>query len=396
MSAFAFGQSTQGHPGGSTSTSGGGTGTVAASVNQLLSGGGVVWTGNLNFTISAATYQIATNTYSSVQTNVTLATADPTNPRIDAFIVDSTGTASVITGTPAASPAAPSVDATSQLLLTIVLVPANSTTPSVNQVALYQENTEWTCAATANVNCASTSNPYAGTKDIEFTAATTANGVTLTKPSGSINLASYTALSLYIRNKANWPTTRSVTIQAFAGSAAVGTAISFKNGVYGFTQSNTTSYQQIVIPTSAFGSGTSAVTALKLNVAGSGGTIGFYLDNIVVQDSLSGSGSGGTCTNCTLTIASGTATMTTSPVASGAKSTILTITANGVATGDNVLVDFNGGTDPTTITGFLPSTNGTLTIFKYCTANAINFYYVNNTGSSITPGAVTLNWRVVR
>lgn len=39
---------------------------------------------------------------------------------------------------------------------------------------------------------------------------------------------------------------------------------------------------------------------------------------------------------------------------------------------------------------------GGLTIFVYPTANAVNFKVCNSTSASITPGAVTLNWRVVR
>jgi hypothetical protein len=37
-----------------------------------------------------------------------------------------------------------------------------------------------------------------------------------------------------------------------------------------------------------------------------------------------------------------------------------------------------------------------LTIFAYPTANNVNFKVCNNTAGSITPGAITLNWRVVR
>jgi hypothetical protein len=37
-----------------------------------------------------------------------------------------------------------------------------------------------------------------------------------------------------------------------------------------------------------------------------------------------------------------------------------------------------------------------LAIIKWPTTNTINVSVVNNTGSSITPGAITLNYRVVR
>lgn len=96
----------------------------------------------------------------------------------------------------------------------------------------------------------------------------------------------------------------------------------------------------------------------------------------------------------TATIASGTATLGTSAIASGAAAAVVTVAASGVLTTDNIMADFN--VDPTSTVGYQPSANGMLTIVKYPTANNVNFKVVNNTGASITPGAVTLNWRVVR
>jgi hypothetical protein len=96
----------------------------------------------------------------------------------------------------------------------------------------------------------------------------------------------------------------------------------------------------------------------------------------------------------TVTVASGTSAMGTSGIGSGACATVVTTSATGVATTDNIMADFNA--DPTGVTGYAPSGNGILTIIKYPTANNVNFKVCNNTGASITPGAVTLNWRVVR
>jgi hypothetical protein len=44
----------------------------------------------------------------------------------------------------------------------------------------------------------------------------------------------------------------------------------------------------------------------------------------------------------------------------------------------------------------VPLTTGMLTIIPYPSANNVNFKVCNNTNSSITPGGITLNWRVVR
>jgi hypothetical protein len=224
---------------------------------------------------------------------LTLGAADPTNPRIDVLAVDNTGTVVVIPGTPAASPAAPSVDPTSQLALTFVTIPAGATTPTITSTTIYDESstppTEWTCSSTAAFNCSSTNNPYHLTHDIEVTNAIPNGNVLLTNNT-TVNLATYNTLSFYIRNKAAWATSASVSICFLNGTAVVGNCIGFKNGVFGFDQSNITGYQQIVIPIANFGTGSNVVNKLRFQVAGASGVqIGFYLDWVQIQTTLSGS-----------------------------------------------------------------------------------------------------------
>ncbi len=96
----------------------------------------------------------------------------------------------------------------------------------------------------------------------------------------------------------------------------------------------------------------------------------------------------------TSAIASGTATLETDAIVSATCAAAVTVSAAGVATTDVIQATFNA--DPTSTTGYVPSTSGMLTIIAYPTANNVNFKACNNTGASITPGAVTLNWRVVR
>jgi hypothetical protein len=86
--------------------------------------------------------------------------------------------------------------------------------------------------------------------------------------------------------------------------------------------------------------------------------------------------------------------MGTSAIASATCATVVTVAGTGVLTTDNVMADFNA--DPTSTTGYIPSISGMLTIIKYPTSGNVNFKVCNNTSGSITPGAVTLNWRVVR
>jgi len=271
-------------------------GTAALPIfnNQLISGGGVVWTGGLNFTVGAAVYSIASTQYSSPQTNVTLAAADPTNPRIDVIAVNTSGAAVVITGTPAGSPSAPTVDPTSQLALTFVTVAANATTPTLSSILVYDENstppTEWTCTPSSNFNCNSTNNPYHSTHDIEATTAVAGNNVVLVN-NATINPSSYTTFSFNIRNKASWPNQKSLSICFKNGSTTVGVCLGFKNGVFGYNQANITGYQQIVVPLSQFQLGSTSVDRVSFTVTGGGGSIGFYLDYMQIQSALSGAGS---------------------------------------------------------------------------------------------------------
>lgn len=102
-------------------------------------------------------------------------------------------------------------------------------------------------------------------------------------------------------------------------------------------------------------------------------------------------GGGGTVT---YTIASGTSALGTGAIGSGACATAVTTTATGTATTDAFEWEFNA--DPTAVTGYSPTANGMLTIIAYPASGSVNFKVCNNTASSITPGAITLNWRVAR
>lgn len=96
----------------------------------------------------------------------------------------------------------------------------------------------------------------------------------------------------------------------------------------------------------------------------------------------------------TATVASGTSALGTSAISSAACATVVTTTATGVATTDVLSWGFNG--DPTAVTGYVPAVAGMLTIIAYPSAGNANFKICNNTNASVTPGAITLNWRVVR
>jgi hypothetical protein len=119
------------------------------------------------------------------------------------------------------------------------------------------------------------------------------------------------------------------------------------------------------------------------NLTGLGSNVGTALGNAL-------SSAGGVSS----TIASGTSALGTGAISSATCATVVTTTATNAATTDVIWWGFNG--DPTGVTGYAAATAGMLTIIAYPSSGNVNFKVCNNTAGSITPGAITLNWRVIR
>lgn len=179
------------------------------------------------------------------------------------------------------------------------------------------------------------------------------------------------------------------TISAAASSVNIGTTtvaggtatrVLFNNGTLGeYAISGTGSVAMTNTPTFT-APVLGAATATSINGVG-----------IVGGPGAAAFGSGGTVT---YTIASGTAALGTSVIASPGCASAVTVAAAGVATTDTLTASFSS--DPTGVTGYTPVTTGMLAIIPYPTAGNVNFKVCNTTAASITPGAITLNWRVVR
>jgi hypothetical protein len=148
--------------------------------------------------------------------------------------------------------------------------------------------------------------------------------------------------------------------------------------------------QTITPTTSTIGGGANYV--LPAGSAAAPKCVGVNSDGTNYRLDLTGVSSGGG--GGVSLIASGTAAMGTGAIASGFCATAVTVAATGVATTDVISASFNG--DPTAVTGYVPLTTGMLAIIPYPSANNVNFKVCNNTSASITPGAITLNWRVAR
>lgn len=93
-------------------------------------------------------------------------------------------------------------------------------------------------------------------------------------------------------------------------------------------------------------------------------------------------------------IASGTSALGTSSISANSCATVVTTAATGTATTDSIVWTPNA--DISAVTGYGAASTDGLKVYPYPTANNVNFKVCNGSGSSITPGAVTLNWRVAR
>lgn len=93
-------------------------------------------------------------------------------------------------------------------------------------------------------------------------------------------------------------------------------------------------------------------------------------------------------------IATGTSVLGTSSISANTCATVVTTTATGTATTD--VITYTPNADITSATGYGVGASDGLRIYPYPSANNVNWKVCNYTGSSITPGAVTLNWKVIR
>jgi hypothetical protein len=267
----------------------------AASGTFLVSGGEVAWTTLLQFTVAAATYYINGVLYDSAQQNITLDAADGSNPRIDAITLNTSGTVGKVTGTPAANPAEPSVDPATLLKLAIVLVGAGATAPTVTNTSLYAENVgsptewDWSTNDATRVVFDSTSLPRTATKCIEATNMRTSTTATAQKGSGTIDVNAQDKLILYIRSK-GFGSGRWLNLHWANAGVQKGNKVLLRNGNFGFSSQNTTDYQVIVIDTLLFGI-PSGDLVNQLVLQPGGGTIGFRIDDMLLQDG--GTASGG-------------------------------------------------------------------------------------------------------
>lgn len=258
--------------------------------NNSLVSGGASWSGTgYVFDVSALTFLFdGVIMGPTTPTQVTLTTADPTNDRFDAIVVDQAGTISKITGTASTNPVFPAIPAT-QLLVQYVYVTAGSITPTILQDLMYDENTgpttEWTASqfdtttgALGTVNVASTNAPYRGTKCIQATAVNARRGLRLVRQT-TIDLQQFAYVQIWYRNDGVALPTAKVPYFQFQNSAGNPTGNNVNLLTYGVSRTIINTWQLVVVPVSAFGNLTTIKGARMLAIGGTlASTANFSID----------------------------------------------------------------------------------------------------------------------
>lgn len=94
------------------------------------------------------------------------------------------------------------------------------------------------------------------------------------------------------------------------------------------------------------------------------------------------------------TVYSGSQALGTSAITANACASVIDITATGVASTD--VITLTESADWNAITGYGKASTDGLLVYKWPTTDAVHIKVCNGTGTSITPGAATVNIRVVR
>jgi len=174
--------------------------------------------------------------------------------------LDSTGVI-VVEGTASSDPVQPQPTGC-QKLLTYVLVAAGETEPTgtdcgtIQNTTIYDETggTEWTPGTSGlTASFTDTDNPYHLSKDGDLNSFNQSQSFSFTKGSGTIDMNDYYALKFYIRLKSAFHNRLQIGIY-FSNTVDGGgsAAIQLQDGLYGFSRTTVGSYQEIVIPMSAF------------------------------------------------------------------------------------------------------------------------------------------------
>ena len=274
---------------------------AASGGTQLLTGG-ASWSGTgMIFDVTALTYQIDGNNYSSVATTVTLPVGDALNPRFDAIVVDEFGVVSSISGTPSANPVTPTIPG-DQVLVQYILVNAGAVVPNITDQWVYRESQsgDWVGSVVGSAPAPTaiwnspTPAPFAGTACLlaSYSTYSTSRYIRLQAPA-PISRSTYVGLSLRVYLPQNFATLdgglgRRPYVQLRGGASLTSFGVRYLDQ-HGLNPTLVGVWQQVTIPTALFGSNT-GITDIRVvdlflvkNSSAPNAYVNIVYDNVVFQ-----------------------------------------------------------------------------------------------------------------
>lgn len=250
---------------------------------ELIDGGEITYQGTgFNFSMAPAIVRIDCQIYYVDSLSFTLDSADDDNDRFDVPYIAIDGF-HVLKGEPAASAAIPQVEG-DQVALTAILVPAGSTTPGISTVIVYDEGTESTITnvgTTTDPN--NLTNVFRPVKSLNITNINNADVVYFDAPT-VWNIQGADAFSIHIKLKQAMPAQSRLRVQFFVGSLAASGEATIP-----IVKTNTSTYQAISMPMSAFGTISNYnITRVRIryNDITTANNTGFYFDYIFFQNGM--------------------------------------------------------------------------------------------------------------
>jgi hypothetical protein len=279
---------------------------------------------SLKFSVSASAGNFGCIRYNADSTTVTGSPNDSAHARFDLIYADATGY-HINQGIPGETPAVPSLEI-GQLYVTHYSVPAASSTPTLSQIFIYNENAEgwtWTASGTT-IDPDNAGNAYSGSKSFEVTNINTGDRIEGVRDGGPFDVSAVHSLSLHIKLKAVLNAPISIGITFMHDGIAVS-----KEASIPINRFNITTYQAISMPMANFQPFSNYnVDGIRIRYLSNNGTVhaGFDFDYMFNQTGIVLPGPGGGVESVNIT---GPAGWTVTGPTTGAVN--LTITPGGTA-----------------------------------------------------------------
>lgn len=258
--------------------------------NTLISGGATFLSG-LTFTVSELKYIISDTIYTAEPSTITISSGDTQYDRIDVLVADISGNTGVVEGVPSLNPVKPEIDLGTQVEITFVTVNAGQLEPEINTLKLYDENLgssngEWDLITTSpNINGDSSNDSFSGVKSIEFTN-TLANEFFTLSSANEFDIGDNNVFTFYIKNKVKWPNRHFINISFLDINGNVnGVKVKLDNNKYGFSHSNTSSWQVVSISLGDFQMSSNLIKEVKFEVeeTNTANGLNLYIDLVRFQ-----------------------------------------------------------------------------------------------------------------